>query len=176
MTFCLQFKSIIYVIFGDIVFAGSRICGTIKSTLSEFKSAVARFEIYSIWSEMVQIYLWVGSLSPSYCLLSLLLLSSFSSLLSYPFPPLFSLLPPFSPFSLLSSLLSSIFSFFLLSSYLFLSLLISYFIFSLSFSFSYSLPFFFSSSPLSLRIPSALLSALFLFLFLICLNSIIYQS
>ena len=163
MIFCLQFKSIIYVIFLDIVVCRvyKRICGVYQIYVcAEFKSAVARFEIYSIWSEINRNCFSAGSLSPGSLLF--LVSSLFScSLLFLPFslpllPPLFSLLPLFSPFSLLSSLLSSIFSFFLLSSYLFLSLLISYYIFSLSFSLSSSLPFFFSSSPLSLRLPSAL--------------------
>ena len=144
-----------------------RICGSYQIYVyAEFKFAVARFEIYSIWSEINRNCFSAGSLSPGSLLF--LVSSLFScSLLFLPFslpllPPLFSLLPPFSPFSLLSSLLSSIFSFFLLSSYLFLSLLISYYIFSLSFSLSYSLPFFFSSSPLSLCLPSALCSLLVL--------------
>ena len=157
MTFCLQFKSIINVIFGDIVVCRvyKRICGIYQIYgCAEFKSAVARIETFSIWSEMYRIYLWVGSLSPSSRSSSLC--SSLSYLiLSFFFPSLLSLLSPPFFLSIFPSLLSSLFSFFLLSSYLFLSLLISYYIFSLSFSLSYSLPFFFSSSPLSLRLPSA---------------------
>ena len=117
---------------------------------------------------MYRIYLWVGSLSPS-SLSSFLspLLSVVSSLFScsllfLPFsliPPLSSLLPSFSPFSLLSSLLSSVFSLLLLSLYLVFLLIIS-FLYLFSFLFSSSLPLCFSSSPLSLRLPSALCSLL----------------
>ena len=84
------------------------------------------------------------------------------SLLFLPFsliPPLSSLLPSFSPFSLLSSLLSSVFSLLLLSFYLVFLLIIS-FLYLFSFLFSSSLPLCFSSSPLSLRLPSALCSLL----------------
>ena len=149
MTFCLQFKRIIYVIFGDIVVCRvyKRICGSYQIYVcAEFKFAVARFEIYSIWSEINRNCFSAGSFSLGSLLFLVSSLFSCSLIFlrfSLPLlPPLFSLLPPFSPFSLLSSLLSYIFSFFLLS---------SYYIFSLSFS----LPFFFSSSPLSLRLPSA---------------------
>ena len=114
-----------------------RICGSYQMTeiCAEFKFAVARFEIYSICS----------------CLLSLLLLSSFSSLLSS--PPSSSLLSSPSFLSVLPSLLSSLFYLLLLSSLFYLLLLSSLFLlylFSVFFSFLFSsflLLFFSSLSP-----------------------------
>ena len=147
MTFCLQFKRIIYVIFGDIVVCRvyKRICGIYQIYgCAEFKSAVARIEIFSIWSEIYRIYLWVGSLSPSSRSSSLC--SSLSYLiLSFFFPSLLSLLSPPFFLSIFPSLLSSLFC--LLSSpSFFLSLLSSYYLLSLSFFF----PFLFLSSSLLL--------------------------
>ena len=174
MTFCLQFKSIIYVIFGDIVVCRvyKRICGSYQIYVyAEFKFAVARFEIYSIWSEINRNCFSAGSLSPGSLLF--LVSSLFScSLLFLPFslpllPPLFSLLPPFSPFSLLSSLLSSP-SFFslLISSYLFLFLIISFlylFLFLIRFLSSSLLLLSLSVSPLLSSALFSLLSLIFNF-------------
>ena len=61
MTFYLyNLKSIDYIIFLDIVVCRvyKRICGIYQIYVcAEFKSAVARIEIFSIWSEMSRIYL-----------------------------------------------------------------------------------------------------------------------
>ena len=156
MTFCLQFKSIIYVIFGDIVVCRvyKRICGSyqiyyqisvrsLSLRLLDLKSIRfgARYTESIYRSGLFPQVLFLP-LSPLLSLVSSSsLLSSFSSLLSYPS----SLLS--SPFflSIFPSLLSSLFC--LLSSPSFiLSSLSSYYLLSLSFFF----PFLFLSSSLLL--------------------------